>query len=45
MKLGDMIKIDEFVCKFVDFDDEYFYFKHEYSPAVFKIKIEEFDAL
>ena len=43
MKLGDKIKIEEFVCKLVDFDNEYFYFKDEWSPAIFKIKIKELE--
>lgn len=41
MKLGDKVSICGYIAKFVDWDDEYFYFKHEWSPAVFKIKKEE----
>lgn len=41
LKLGDKVNIWGYTAKFVEWDDEYFYFKHEWSPAVFKIKKEE----
>lgn len=41
LKLGDKVSIWGYTAKFVEWDNEYFYFKHEWSPAVFKIKKEE----
>ena len=41
MKLGDKIKIYDYICELVYYDSEYFYFKDEWSPAIFKIKRKE----
>ncbi len=38
LKIGDKIRVYGYESKLVDYDGEYLYFKHEWSPAVFQIK-------
>lgn len=44
LKLGDKVNIWGYTAKLVEWDKEYFYFKHDWSPAVFKIKREDINA-
>ena len=41
LELGNKVEICDCSMTLVDYDGVYFYFKHEWSPAVFKIKADE----